>query len=69
MTTLNRSIEELSGSLKAAARASFEQYCDTLDYQYRQKEQEFDTEVAILDQTYFNRMMELDAKERELLQE
>lgn len=69
MTTLNRSIEELSGSLKAAARASFEQYCDALDYQYQQKEQEFDTEVAILDQTYFNRMMELDAKERELLQE
>lgn len=69
MITLNRSIEELSGSLKAAARASFEQYCDTLDYQYRQKEQEFDTEVAILDQAYFNRMMELDAKERELLQE
>ena len=52
ITTLNRSIEKMSGDLKATARASFEQYCDTLDYEYVNKEKEFDTNVENLDKLY-----------------
>jgi hypothetical protein len=69
ITTLNRSIEQMSGDLKTAARASFEQYCETLDYEYQKREQEFDIEVDTLDQLYFNRLQELDARERGLIEE
>lgn len=55
MTTINRSIEEVSSNFKATARASFEQYCDTLDYEYEKKEAEFDEDLANLDQLYENK--------------
>ena len=69
ITTLNRSIEQMSGDLKAAARVSFEQYCDTLDYEYKKREQEFDMEIDALDKLYFNRLQELDAREKGLIEE
>ena len=55
ITTLSSSVETMSGDLKATARASFEQYCDTLDYEYKQKEIEFDADIANLDQLYENK--------------
>ena len=69
MDTLKRAIEEMSSNLKAAARASFEQYCDSLEYEYQNKEEEFDTEVNHLDELYFNRLQELDEKEQNLIAE
>jgi hypothetical protein len=69
ITALSGSVETMSGDLKAAARASFEQYCDTLDYEYKKREQEFDAEIDTLDQLYFDRLQELDAKERGLIEE
>ena len=52
IATLSNSIETISGDLKAAARASFEQYCETLDYEYTNKEKEFDADVENLDKLY-----------------
>ena len=52
---LRQNIETISGDLKATARASFEQYCDTLDYEYTNKEKEFDTDVENLDKLYADR--------------
>ena len=69
IATLSNSIETMSSDLKAAVRASFEQYCDTLDYEYKQKEQEFDTEIDTLDQLYFDRLQELGSRERGLIEE
>ena len=69
ITTLSNSIETMSSDLKAAARASFEQYCDTLDYEYQKREQEFDNDIAKLDELYFTRMLELDARENGLIEE
>ena len=69
IATLSSSVETMSGDLKAAARASFEQYCDTLDYEYQKREREFDTEINTLDQLYFDRLQELDAREKGLIEE
>ena len=69
MATLNRSIDEISGSIQAAARASFEQYCDSLDAEYQLKEREHDHNVAILDNAYWDRMEYLISRENELLKE
>lgn len=69
IAALSSSVETMSGDLKATARASFEQYCDTLDYEYKKREQEFDTEIDTLDQLYFDRLQELDARERGLIEE
>ena len=69
ITALSSSVETMSGDLKAAARASFEQYCDTLDYEYQKREQEFDMEINTLDQLYFDRLQELDAREKGLIEE
>lgn len=55
MDDLMQHVESLSSSLKATARISFEQYCDTLDYEYQQKEAEFDADIANLDQLYENK--------------
>ena len=55
IATLSSSIEQMLGDLKATARASFEQYCDTLDYEYKKKETEFDEDLANLDQLYENK--------------
>jgi hypothetical protein len=55
ITTLSSSVETMSSDLKAAARASFEQYCETLDYEYQQREQEFDENIATLNDLYFER--------------
>ena len=66
---LQQNIEIMSGDLKAAARASFEQYCETLDYEYKKREQEFEIEVDTLDQLYFDRLLALDARERGLIEE
>lgn len=52
MTTINRSIEELTSSQKEAIRAAFESYCDTLDLQYMIKEREFDEDIENLDKLY-----------------
>ena len=69
MLGLNQQIETISGSLKASARAAFEQYCEALDYQYLQKETEYDLDIDKLDQLYFKRLEELDARERGLIEE
>ena len=69
MLSLNQQIETISGSLKANARAAFEQYCEALDYQYLQKETEYDLDIDKLDQLYFKRLEELDAREYGLIQE
>lgn len=69
IAALSSSVETMSSDLKAAARASFEQYCDTLDYEYKQKETEFDTDIDTLDQLYWKRLEELDSRERKLIQE
>ena len=52
---LRQNIETISGDLKATARASFEQYCDTLDYEYAKREAEFNTDIENLDQLYENK--------------
>lgn len=59
METLQRSIEDLTNSQKAAARASFEQYCDTLDYEYKQKESEYDNLIQLLQSVYDDQMKRL----------
>jgi uncharacterized protein YaaW (UPF0174 family) len=69
ITALSSSVETMSSDLKAAVRASFEQYCDALDYEYKQKEQEYELDLDNLDQLYFKRLQELDARERGLIQE
>lgn len=70
ITALNSTIETLTSSQKATARAALEQYFDNLDYQYTQKEREFDEEVACLDHLYDERqdafLRQLAANEQEL---
>jgi hypothetical protein len=52
ITALSSSVEQMSDDLKATVRAAFEQYCDTLDFEYKEKEREFDGDIAILDNLY-----------------
>ena len=52
MLSLTQNIDALSNSSKATARASFEQYCDSLDAEYVLKEQEFDADLENLDKLY-----------------
>ena len=52
MLDLTQNIDALSSSSKATARASFEQYCDSLDAEYILKEQEFDADLENLDKLY-----------------
>lgn len=52
MLDLTKNIDVLSSSSKATARASFEQYCDSLDAEYTLKEQEFDADLENLDKLY-----------------
>ena len=52
MLDLTKNIDTLSNSSKATARASFEQYCDSLDAEYILKEQEFDADLENLDKLY-----------------
>jgi hypothetical protein len=52
MDTLKRSIDELSSSQKASARASFEQYCEALQYEYEKAEAEYDTLMQLLKNAY-----------------
>ena len=52
MLDLTQNIDALSSSSKATARASFEQYCDSLDAEYTLKEQEFDADLENLDKLY-----------------
>lgn len=52
MCDLTKNIDALSNSSKATARASFEQYCDSLDAEYTLKEQEFDADLENLDKLY-----------------
>lgn len=54
MLDLTNNIDALSSSSKATARASFEQYCDSLDAEYTLKEQEFDADLENLDKLYAN---------------
>lgn len=49
MTTLNIAIDDLTSNQKAAIRAAFESYCDALDFEYKEKEREFDGDIANLD--------------------
>lgn len=70
LAALNSTIEALTSSQKATARAALEQYFDNLDYQYTQKEREFDEEVACLDRLYNERqdafLRQMSANEQEL---
>lgn len=50
--TLHSSIDELTSNQKSAARAAFSAYCDALDFEYKEKEREFDEDVANLDILY-----------------
>jgi hypothetical protein len=59
MDTLKRSIDELSSSQKASARASFEQYCEALEYEYQQRETEYDNLIELLTDTYNSQMDKL----------
>jgi chromosome segregation ATPase len=52
MLDLTNNIDALSSSSKATARASFEQYCESLDAEYTLKEQEFDADLENLDKLY-----------------
>ena len=70
ITALNSTIETLTSSQKATAHAALEQYFDNLDYQYTEKEREFDEEVACLDNLYNERqdafLRQMAANEQEL---
>jgi hypothetical protein len=59
MHDLTQNIEALSSSSKAAARASFEQYCDALEYEYQQVESEYDHLIHLLQETYNTQQDEL----------
>ena len=59
ISTLSSSLETMSSDLKASARASFEQYCDSLDYEYQQKETEYDNLIELLADTYNSQMDKL----------
>lgn len=52
IAVLNRTVDEMSTNLKTTALAAFEQYCDALEYEYQKREQEFDGDVATLDDLY-----------------
>ena len=66
ITALSSSVETMSGDLKAAARASFEQYCDTLDYEYQKAETEYDNLIALLQKTYDQQQ---DARQKIMVKE
>lgn len=69
MVDLTKNIDALSSSSKATARASFEQYCDSLEIEYSLKEKEFDEDVANLDTLYLDRLFELESREKGLMEE
>lgn len=69
ISTLNHSIEEISSSLQVAARAAFEQYCESLDAEYTLHEKEIDAAIEILDHIYDDRYDWYIAREQGLLQE
>lgn len=69
LTTLTQNLETLTSGAQATARASFEQYCNSLEAEYVLREKEFDHEVAILDELYETRFYELMAREDRLLKE
>ena len=52
MHDLVQNIDSLSSNIKAAARASFEQYCDSLDNEYYQMEGEYDELIGLLKSSY-----------------
>ena len=66
ITTLSNSVETMSGDLKSAARASFEQYCETLDYEYQKAETEYDNLIALLQETYDQQQ---DARQKIMIKE
>jgi hypothetical protein len=70
MLTINRSIDEMLSSNKATSRAAFESYCDSLDFEYKEKEREFDEDLANLDNLYATRqdafLRQMAANERDL---
>ena len=70
MDDLIQNIESLSHSSKATARAAFENYCDSLDFEYQQREREFDDDIANLDNLYDEQhdafLRQMAANERDL---
>lgn len=52
ISTLSSSQEEILNHLKEGVRAAFESYCDILDFEYKEKEREFDAETKTLDNLY-----------------
>lgn len=52
LSTLTQNIETLASSSKAVARASFEQYCDALDFEYYRAEEEYDNLLRLLQSAY-----------------
>lgn len=67
MDTLTQNVETLTGNLKATARASFEQYCDSLDAEYSLREKELDDAIVVLDQIYDTRYVFYLDREKQLL--
>ena len=70
MDTLNRAMVELTSSQKATIRAAFESYCDTLDFEYKEREREFDVDIANLNNLYDEQhdafLRQMAANERDL---
>ena len=70
MITINRSITDLANTQKQGVRAAFESYCDALDFEYAEKEREFDEDLANLDNIYANKhddfLRQMAANERGL---
>ena len=68
--TINHAMAELSSSQKETIRAAFESYCDSLDFEYQQKEREFDGDIANLDNLYNEQhdafLRQMAANERDL---
>ena len=66
ITALSNSVETMSGDLKSAAHASFEQYCETLEYEYKKAETEYDNLIALLQETYDQQQ---DARQKIMVKE
>lgn len=71
MTTINRSITELTSTQKQGVRAAFESYCDALDFEYAEKERELNEDLANLDNIYADKhdafLREMASNERSII--
>lgn len=59
ITALRSTIDELSRNEREAARAAFEQYCDSLDTEYILKNKEHDASIQLLENAYDEKQQKL----------